>query len=211
MEDDPMALKVNESPVSIQGKKIALLLTVYERLYSRYFMRARILDCSLLVASITVCLTTFVDPKILGLIGVSSDKSFIILGFGAFATFAFSLISLVSNWKNQAAAFGQAADTLNRLKAECGAKVKAENPEDLKNFQYKAIEYSAIINHLPKIPEKEFHKLKTLHKRRMELGRMIEMYPGSSTWLLKFMVHLRANLNVLLRRPVVDDSVEEVG
>jgi hypothetical protein len=97
------------------------------------------------------------------------------------------------------------------MKAESGEKTKADSQEELKQLQIKAIEYAAIVNNLPKIPQKEFHKLKTLHKRRIELNRMTEIYPGSSVWLLKIVVNLRANLNVLLRKPVVNDSMEKMG
>ncbi|MGE5606724.1 MAG: hypothetical protein ACM3YE_13675 [Bacteroidota bacterium] len=209
-----MAVKAADSQVSelnLPGKKIALLLTIYERLADRYFIRAKILDYTLLVASIVICLASYVDPKILGYINVTSEKSFILLGSGAFVVFAISVFSFISNWKAQAADCGRAAEILNRLKAECNEKAKTGSPEENKQLQIKAIEYFAIINNLPKIPQKEFHKLKTLHKRRLELDRMIELYPGSSVWLLKFVIHLRANLHVLLRKPVVDDSIEEIG
>lgn len=207
-----MAVKTVDTSVnelSLQSKKIALLLTIYERLSDRYRFRAKILDFCLLVASIIVCLSTFVDSKILEFFKIPFDKLFISLGIGAFMLFVFSVCSLVSDWKTQAANFGRAANLLSRMKAESSEKPKADSQEELKQLQIKAVEYAAIINNLPKIPQKEFHKLKTLHKRRIELSRMTEIYPGSSVWLLKLVVHLRANLNVLLRKPVVDDHVEE--
>jgi len=209
-----MSIKATTSPIndlSFPGKKIALLLTIYERLADRYFIRARVLDYALLIASIVICLISFVDPKILEYVNIPSDKSFIILGSGAFMIFVISVFAFICNWKTRAADFGRAAEILNRLKAECNEKAKTGIPEDNKQLQIKALECFAIINNLPKIPQKEFHKLKTLHKRRLELDRMTELYPGSSVWLLKFVVHLRANLNLLLRKPVVDDSVEEIG
>lgn len=209
-----MATNATETPINdtnLPSKKIALLLTIYERLSDRYFIRARMLDYGLLFASIIVCLTTFVDPKIFEVIYVPAEKSFLIQGSGAALIFALSVFSFISNWKTLAADYGQAAEVLNRMKAECNERVKTGNPEDLKQLQVKAIEYFGIINNLPKIPLKEFHKLKTFHKRRLELDRMIELYPGSSIWLLKLVVHLRANLHILLRKPVVDVSVEEVG
>lgn len=207
-----MAIKATDSPVNelnLPGKKIALLLTIYERLFDRYSLRARILDYALLITSIIICLVSFVDPKILEFINIPAENSFIVLGGGAFVIFALSVFSFITNWKTQAANLGRAAETLSRLKAECNEQTKSTSAEEIKQLQTKAIEYFAIINNLPKIPQKEFHKLKTLHKRRLELDRMTELYPGSSVWLLKFVIHFRANLNVLLRKPVVDDSVEE--
>lgn len=209
-----MAVKAADSTANelhLPEKKTALLLTIYERLADRYIFRSRVLDYALLITSIIICLASFVDPKILAHINVSTDKSFILLGSGAFLIFTISVFSFISNWKTRAADFGRAAEILNRLRAECNENSKIGIPEDSKQLQLKAIEYFAIINNLPKIPQKEFHKLKTLHKRRLELDRMTELYPGSSVWLLKFVVHFRANLNVLLRKPVVDDSVEEIS
>lgn len=209
-----MAVKASDVSVSelnLQSKKIALLLTIYERLHDRYQIRSKILDFCLLITSILVCLTTFVDQKVLEFIKIPSDKIYIILGVGAFLLFVFSVSSLVSNGKTQAADFGRAANTLSRMKAECDDRIKADTQEEIKQMQIKAIEYTSLINNLPKIPQKEFHKLKTLHKRRIELNRMTEIYPGSSVWLLRIVVNLRANLNVLLRKPVVNDSVEEAG
>ena len=207
-----MAIKTTDSPVNglnLSSKKIALLLTIYERLSDRYSVRARILDYALLITSIVICLASFVDPKILEFINIPAENSFILLGSGAFVIFVLSIFSFISNWKGRAANHYRAAETLNRLKAECNEQTKSGIPEDTKQLETKVIEYFAVINNLPKIPQKEFHKLKTLHKRRLELDRMTELYPGSSVWLLKFVVHFRANLNVLLRKPVVDDSVEE--
>ncbi len=209
-----MAIKAADSPVNelyLPEKKIALLLTIYERLADRYSIRARVLDYALLITSIIICLASFVDPKILEYINIPSNKSFIILGSGSVVIFVISVFSFICNWKTRAADFGRAAEILNRLKAECNEKAKTGSPEENKQLQIQAVEYYAIINNLPKIPQKEFHKLKTLHKRRLELDRMTELYPGSSVWLLKFVVHFRANLNVLLRKPVVDDSIEEIG
>lgn len=205
------AFDVSVSELNLQSKKIALLLTIYERLYDRYQIRSKILDFSLLITSILVCLATFVDQKVLEFLKIPSDKIFIILGVGAFLVFVFSVSSLVSNWKTQAADFSRAANMLSRIKAECEDRIKADTQEESKQLQIKAIEYTSLINNLPKIPQKEFHKLKTLHKRRLELNKMTEIYPGSSVWLLRIVVNLRANLNVLLRKPVVNDSVEEVG
>ncbi|NLW46488.1 MAG: hypothetical protein GXY86_04015 [Firmicutes bacterium] len=209
-----MAIKpvdTSTNDFNLQSKKIALLLTIYERLSDRYRFRAKILDLCLLVTSITVCLATFVDSKVIEFFKIPSDKIFIVLGIGAFMLFAFSVCSLISDWKTQAAGFGRAANLLNKMKAESGEKSKADSQEEVKQLQIKAVEYAVIVNNLPKIPQKEFHKLKTLHKRRIELNRMTEIYPGSSVWLLRIVVNLRANLNVLLRKPVVNDSVEEVG
>lgn len=198
--------KIYESETSPYEKQLTLLyrtmdmlLTIYEKLGGRYRFFAGILDLLLLLASITLCLTTFVDLKILQYLLITPEKKGVILSISALLTFVLSVTSLMIDWKKKVSSFSQAAETLRKLKSDCREKIKRNNPEEL-SANY--IGFSSIINNLPQISERDFQRLKAYHKRQTELNKMIELYPGSSIGLLRVLVSFKANLNLLLRRPI---------
>jgi hypothetical protein len=183
-----------------QYRTMNMWLTIYEKLYSRYRMRTRLLELALLICSILLCLTTFVDSRILRFLLITPGKGQMILGFSSLAVLVIALLLWILDWKEKAASFGGAVDTLNKTYTECYQLLKLEAAE-IEDLRTKSLIYSAIIHNLPKIAEQDFHKLKAFHKRQMELDKMIELYPGSSVWLLKISTFFQANIHVLLRKP----------
>lgn len=188
-----------EKQLNLQYRTMDMLLTIYEKLSGRYRIFTGILDLLLLFSSITLCLTTFVDLKILQYLLITPEKKEIILSISALLTFVLSIIFLMIDWKKKVSIFSQAAETLRKLKSDCREKIKRANPEEL-SAGY--IGYSSVINNLPQISERDFQRLKAYHKRQAELNKMIELYPGSSIGLLRILVSFKANLNLLLRRPM---------
>jgi hypothetical protein len=196
--------KVNDNytvkELQLQYRTMNMWRTIYEKLYTRYRIRARLLELVLLISAVFLCLATFVDPKILQFFLISVDKRQTILGISSVVVLIIALLFWIINWKEMAACFGGAVDTLNKNCTECQELLKLENetPEAIKA---KTLIYSSIINSLPKITEQEFYKLKAFHKRQLELNKMIDLYPGSSVWLLKILTFFQANIHVLLRKP----------
>jgi hypothetical protein len=186
--------------LNLQYRTMDMLLTIHEKLHDRYQFRAGCLDLLLLLASVALCLTTFVDPRVLQSLQISPDKRDLILGSSALLVFAVSIIAMMIDWKKKVASFGRAAETLRNHKSDCQEKLKLENP-DCRELQANYIEYSSILNNLPKIPERDFYKLKAFYKRQTELGKMIDLYPGSSVWLLRVLICFKANWNLMLRKP----------
>jgi hypothetical protein len=122
--------------------------------------------------------------------------------------FAIAMTSLLIDWKEKTAYFSQAIDTLGKIQIECREQLKVDVPEEPWDLKTKCLIYSSIINNLPRIPDHDYHKLKAFHKRQMELGKMIDLYPGSSVWLLRIFTFFRANSHVLLRKPFICNNNE---
>lgn len=200
--------KVNDTTIvkelQHQYRTMNMWLTIYEKLYARYRIRARLLELVLLMSSIFLCLTTFVDSKILQSLLITPDKSQIILGISSLVVLVIALVSWIIGWKEKAACFGGAVDTLNKTYTECHQLLKLEETET-EDLRTKSLIYSSIINNLPKIAEQDFYKLKAFHKRQLELDKMIDLYPGSSLWLLKILTFFQANIHVLLRKPFINN------
>jgi hypothetical protein len=192
-----------------QYRTMNMWLTIYEKLHARYRIRAWLLELILLLASILLCLTTFVDQKILQFLQVSVEESQMILWISSFIIFGIAIISLIINWKEKAANFNQAINSLNKIQIDCREQLKLEMPEELWDLKTKSLIYTSVINDLPKITERDFHKLKAFHKRQLELDKMIDLYPGSSVWLLKLFTFFRANIHVLLRKPFINNNCED--
>jgi hypothetical protein len=182
-------------------RTINMLLTIYEKLHNRYRLRARILDTFLLLAAIFLSLTTFVDQKILQILQITPEIGQMILWISSFMIFAIAVFSLLIDWEKKTATFGQAIDTLVKIQIDCHEQLKVAVPEEPWDLKAKCLVYSSIINNLPKIPEHDYHQLKAFHKRQMELGKMIDLYPGGSVLLLRVFTFFRANSHVLLRKP----------
>ncbi len=191
-----------------QSRNIDLLSTIFEKLYNRYRFWAGFLDLILLLASILLCLTTFVDQKILEYLKIAPEKGQIILGICSLLVFGIAILSFTIHWKEKAMSYGQAEEVVSKLRLECHELLKMDNHNN-EELAAKYLEYFSIINNLPKIPEKDFHKLKAYHKRRQELSRMLDLYPGSSVKLLKVFIVFRSNLHALLRKPFLNNTVTE--
>jgi hypothetical protein len=191
-----------------QYRIMNMWLTIYQKLFTRYRLRAKIFELILLLCALLLCLTTFVDHKILQFILITSDKSQMILGFSSFALLIIALLSWVTNWKERAAYYGQAVDILCKTRIECGELLKLTITET-EDFRTKSFIFSFLINNLPQITEKEFHRLKAFHKRQLEVDKMIDRYPGSSVWLLRGFIFFQANIHVLLRKPFVNQPDAE--
>jgi hypothetical protein len=191
-----------------QYRVMNMWLTIYQKLFTRYRIRARLLELILLLCALLLCLTTFVDHKILQFLLISPDKSQMILGFSSFAVLVIALLSWITNWKEKAAYYDQAVDTLCKAQIECSElfKLAITQAEDLRA---KSFVYSYLINNLPQITEQDFHRLKAFHKRQLEVNKMIDRYPGSSVWLLRGFIFFQANIHVLLRKPFINQSDDE--
>jgi len=101
--------------------------------------------------------------------------------------FIISMVMLKVAWREKGSSHANAVEQLFSLKQECTEILELPDDENMvlimKNFNAK---YSQINSMLIKIPDRKFNALKLIHKRKVELSKLIDKYPGSRLWLLKF-------------------------
>ncbi|MBS4026610.1 MAG: hypothetical protein KGZ96_13230 [Clostridia bacterium] len=126
---------------------------------------------------------------------IDQDVARLILGVSSIAVFIVSFISLRVDWKRKAEQYGQAAAVLSEMKLDY--KI-LRGIKDEKVIIEKMQSVSKSLNNLPvKIPETHFLKLKALHKRKVALSKMVTKHPGASIFLLRIIVWLKSNYNLL--------------
>lgn len=176
---------------------IDMMLTMHSTLRDRYQRRALLVDLVLLCSSVILCAAVFIDPNVLKSLNIDPQMSQIAIGICSVLVFLISVVELRVDWKEKAERHSQANDTLGRLKAECRELLKSEDQPDPQRVREQCHACAWALNNLPKIPEAEFHRLKALHKRKIELSKMIDAYPGSPLLMLRLLLWFRATRNLL--------------
>lgn len=175
-------------------EKIDMMVTAYSNLRDTNNFKALLIDLFLLVISIIINATLFLDPSILLFLTIDQDLARLILGLSSIAIFIVSFISLRIDWKRKAEQYGQAAVVLSKIKLDYKI-LRGTNDEKLIIEKMQSV--AEILHNLPiKIPEKHFLKLKALHKRKVALSEMVSKHPGASIFLLKIIVWLKSNYNL---------------
>jgi hypothetical protein len=80
---------------------------------------------------------------------------------------------------------------LARLKSETRA-VLLSDTYAIENCSKHQQLCSLTMNNLWPIPEKQFHKLKALHFKKIELSKLISSNPGCPLWVLRISLFFRA-------------------
>lgn len=183
-----------------QYRVIDMMLTMHSALRDRYQRCALLMDLVLLCSSVILCAAVFIDPNVLKSLNIDPQMSQIAIGICSVLVFLISVVELRVDWKEKAERHSQANDTLGRFKAECRELLKSEDQPDPQRVREQCRACAWALNNLPKIPEAEFHRLKALHKRKIELSKMIDAYPGGPLFMLRFILWFRATRNLLKSR-----------
>jgi len=168
-------------------KVIDMMLTMHSILRDRNKRYAFCLDIALLFLSVVIVATVWLDPEIVNSLHISMKVTKIVLGICSIVFFFLSLLELRADWRVRAERHNQACETLGKLKAECREILDSgdPNPQCIRD-QCQACSWA--LNSLVKIPDSKFNKLKTRHIKKIELGKLIETYPGIPAFLLSLIL-----------------------
>jgi len=175
-----------------QKKIISMMITAHSVLRDRYLNLSSLFENGLLIAAAFLNAFVFIDAQFITKItSISEQNQKLIIGIISIIVFAISIVLLQVKWKEKAENHATTANQLFDLMQECKTIVALEDSPD-KNllsaeFFNKYTEKSAT---LTKIPEKKFHALKLKHYRKVELGKLIDKYPGSRLFILKIKMFL---------------------
>ena len=182
---------------------IDMMITMHSVLRDRYGLKSIVLDIALISLSTLINATVFVDPSFLTFLHINTKLVQIILGMSSVLVFAASIISFRVDWKALSWQHQQAAEILSKLKSQTKLLLTAVSDNVLPGGEFE-LQYQLILssmNDLPiKIPDKEFAKLKAFHRRKIEVSKLADKYPGSSAALLYLFVWYRSNLNLMFSK-----------
>ncbi len=176
-----------------QYKIIDMLLTMHSILRDRYALMGTILNLIIMGSSIIICASVFIDSSAIKWLGFNNEDARMAIGLFSILVFFLSLVSLICDWSKKAEKHSQTAETLSRLKGECRDLITL-TPEDEAQIIQWISSCRIQLNSLPvKVPEKKFNKLKAIHKNKIELSKLTDEFPGSSTGLLRITIWFKAN------------------
>lgn len=173
------------------NRTIDMMLTMHSVLRDRYKRKALIVDIILLIASSLLLFASIIDPNLLSRLGLPTQDLSIFLKVCSVVIFLSSLIILRVDWKEQAAKHGRACEALARLKSETRAVLLCDTSA-IENCSKHQQLCSLTMNNLWPVPESQFHKLKALHLKKIELSKLISSHPGCPLWALRIGLFFRA-------------------
>jgi hypothetical protein len=160
-------------------------LSMHCTLRDRYARRALLVDVILLACSVVFCASAFASDQVLSLLGGSPDRVRYLLKAISVVTFMLSVVSLRVDWKGAAAAHRQAADKMSGALAVFRKYKRDDGSWDASIAGELDSVYSEAMRNSIAIPENAFLKLKARHLRKIEISKMLDLYPGRPVWVLR--------------------------
>lgn len=168
-----------------------MMLTAHSILRDRFTRRSTAFDITLLVLSSILCGTTFLDPSLVKHFNLDPEIIRTILGLCAVLVFILSIIGLRVDWKERSSRYQYAC----RVLADIKAKSKELNVFQDDSQQKEAYDFlhasGLILRELAPIPDREFLKLKAQHKRKIEISKLLDVYPSAPVWMLRSKLFFR--------------------
>jgi len=165
---------------------IDMMLTAHCKLRDINSRKAMLIDLMLLGSSIVLCAMVFFDSGILIQFQINPQVVRLSIGICSVVVFFISLITLRVDWKGQSRNHTEAATLLARCKGKCRRILKSDAKPTDEDISSICNECSLMFRMIPEIPEAKFLKLKSLHKRKIEISKMVDNNPGCPIFALKF-------------------------
>lgn len=176
-----------------QKKVLNMMISMHSILRDRYKSLDLIANILLLMSSVIMNSLVFANDELYNFFSINSAKAKTIIGILSILIFAISLVFLLVNWKEKSNNHGDAVVQLSALLNECRAMDEIEDSEE-KKFMCNTFtqKYIQVNNILVKIPDSKFNYLKYRHYKKIELSKLIDIYPGSPLIVLKGRLFLKS-------------------
>lgn len=161
------------------------MLSMYSILRDRYERRALYLTLGILGSSVILCACTFLPEDALEAVGITALSVKIIIGAFSSLVLFLSIIELRVDWKKRAQGYADAAEALARWRSNYRNTIAQFNPLTADKATALLVSYAETLENRPRIPDSEFHRLKALHLRKVEISRMIDAAPGCPVVILR--------------------------
>jgi hypothetical protein len=166
-----------------QARLVDQMASMHSILRDRAERRGHVLGFLLLSSSFVLLVASTISDDLLVGLGLRPEDARTWGSALSVLLFVFSLLELRLGYGLRAAGHREAADRLSRLKQRYRTELNgAPSPSRLAKLNY---EYEVACSVLPPIPEGQFHSLKAAHLRKIQLSKMIDLYPTVPIPLLK--------------------------
>ncbi len=161
------------------------MLTMYSLLRDRYARRSICLTLGILASSVVLVACTFLPETALAMVNISPFATKVVLGVFSSLILFLSIADLRVDWKERSRQYGEAADRLASVKLRF--RVALSGTQSLPDPTGAELmrEYNDAIKGLPRIPDRQFLKLKAYHLRKVRLSQMIDGAVGCPIWVLR--------------------------
>jgi hypothetical protein len=177
------------------SKRIDQAITSHCILRDRYEKWSTAISVAVILASAALTFLALANDDVRSMLlprGMLTDN---VLAFCGFIVLMLSILDLRFNWKEKAAKHGEAANALSRLKLVINRDAADVNELSRERFEKLQTQYEDLSDLIAKIPESKFLKLKAVHRRKVELSKMLDTHPGASVTLLRVKLWIRDNAN----------------
>ncbi len=169
------------------------LCTAHASLRDRYARRALTLDICVLLGSAWLTSLAFIQPSLHQWIVPPNIEPTIWNGLIGFFIFCLVLIQLKTDWKSKAEAHSRSFGMYAEIKREAGYILASSEQVPLREFQRLTARYDMASDVGAGVPEREFLRLKKLHKRKVALSKALDDRPGTFLFVERLKITIRDN------------------
>jgi len=172
-------------------------ISMHASLRDRYASWASLTDISLMALSGALVAMSLIDPARLSP-SITQPCARAIMVAISFLVFVLSMVTWRVDWKAKASHHDLAIDRLAKVKALCRSLKYEESPTPERITEVCKACAEALAAP-PRIPERDFARLKAAHLVKVEVSSLLSDCPGSSIQLVRAALWVRGNLGVLRR------------
>lgn len=188
MNDSPRS----RTPKEFRRKRRVLnqMLTGHSLLRDLYERRALTLSLLILALSIAATATAFLSGDApMTVLGIRARVQ-VWVGLLTAVIFFLSLVDLRVDWRQRAGAHEDAARRLGRLKGIFRGATVVDDTVDSAGVDLD-LEYEAVMEQVPPIPEKWFLRAKAKHVRKVRVSELLDSHAGAPAWWVTLLVTWR--------------------
>jgi hypothetical protein len=160
-------------------------ITAFSILRDRYRRRSTALTVAMVAAGVALVLLTFGAEEVLMTLGLDGAGGRVWIGIFGSLVFVASLVELRVDWQGRASLYAWAADRFADLKLDYGSYMDGPEPSEVREAELRG-QYQSAVSAAPRIPERDFLKLKQAHLQKVALSKMVSRSPGTPMAVLRW-------------------------
>jgi hypothetical protein len=143
------------------------------------------LTLTIFLSSVVLCTGTFLSDDALKAIGVSAAAERVLMGTFSSIILFVSIAELCVRWGEKSQRYSDAAERLASIKARTRQALVQQNPISEPDCADLTRSFSAAMEGLPRIPDRQFVSLKAHHLKKVRISQMCEQAVGCPVWILR--------------------------
>ncbi len=171
-----------------------MMVTAHASLNEQFTVLSIISEIALFACSLLLAVIVFADSNLL--IRYFGTNYYLLVGIFSIATFIFSFLAGLFNWKVRAEKHRYAFETYMALKFASNDlinKIKKKEHADVERFLER---YYALTPAIVSIPERLFLRCKRQHVSKVYISKYLDDHPSASIIFLKIKIWIRDNLKL---------------